>query len=147
MGADVAGAAGGASAAVAADFARRWKAWAADHDPAGAAAFFAGDATLMSPAFWGPKQSKDYAVAVVCNALAVFENFRYVDEWIGDSGVILLFEADVGGHRLRGVDRFRLNADGLVTELEIMIRPLNALAEVAGRMKQRFAAQAGPTAG
>lgn len=129
-------------AAIAAEFVQRWKQWALQHDAAGAEAFFADDAVLMSPAFYGAKPSKPYAVAVVCNALAVFENFRYVDEWISDDGVILLFEANVGEHKLRGIDRFRLNDQGLVTELEIMIRPLNALAEVAERMKQRFAAQA-----
>jgi len=125
---------------IAADFIRRWRAWAASHDPAGAAAMFADNATLMSPAFYSPKQSKDYAVAVVCNALAVFENFRYVSEWINGDGVILGFEANVGPHQLRGVDRFRLDDQGRITELEVMIRPLNALAEVAERMKARFAA-------
>ncbi len=127
-------------AKIAADFIRRWRAWAASHDPAGAAAMFVDNATLMSPAFYSPKQSKDYAVAVVCNALAVFENFRYVSEWINGDGVILGFEANVGPHQLRGVDRFRLDDQGRITELEVMIRPLNALAEVAERMKARFAA-------
>ena len=129
-------------AEIAADFINRWRAWAATHDPAGAAAMFADNPTLMSPAFYSPKQSKDYAVAVVCNALAVFENFRYVSEWINGDGVILGFEANVGAHQLRGVDRFRLDDQGRVTELEVMIRPLNALAEVGERMKARFAASA-----
>lgn len=124
--------------AVALDFVRRWKSWALSHDPAGAADLFADNATLMSPAFHSPKQSKDYAVAVVCNAMAVFENFRYVSEWHAHGGVILGFEANVGEHKLRGIDRFALDADGLVTEIEIMIRPLNALAEVAARMRARM---------
>lgn len=128
--------------AQAADFIARWRAWAVTHEAAGAAEFFADDARLMSPAFYGSKPSKDYAVAVVCNALAVFENFRYVGEWTSGRGVILEFEANVGEHKLRGIDRFVLDDQGLVTELEIMIRPLNALAEVAGRMKARFAAAA-----
>lgn len=96
---------------------------------------------MMSPAFYAPKSSKPYAVAVTSNALAVFENFRYVSEWIGEDGVILAFEADVGPHKLRGIDRFTLDDEGRITCLEVMIRPLNALAEVAERMKARFAAQ------
>lgn len=131
----------GERASIAAEFIQRWRAWAQTHDPAGAEALFADNATLMSPAFYAPKQSKAYAVAVTCNALAVFENFRYVSEWRGDDGVILAFEANVGPHKLRGVDRFTLDDDGRITCLEVMIRPLNALAEVAERMKARFAAQ------
>lgn len=129
---------GTASAAVAAEFVTRWKRWAATHDPAGAAELFADNATLMSPAFYAPKQSKDYAVAVVCTALTVFDNFRYVSEWHADGGVILGFEANVGPHKLRGIDRFVLNADGLIDEIEIMIRPLNALTEVANQMRARM---------
>ncbi|MGV2979042.1 nuclear transport factor 2 family protein [Camelimonas sp. ID_303_24] len=125
---------------ITADFIRRWRAWADSHDAAGAAALFADNPTLLSPVFYSPKQSKEYAVAVVCNALAVFENFRYVGEWTRDGGVILEFEANVGPHKLRGIDHFRLDEQGLITGLEVMIRPLNALAEVGERMKAKFAA-------
>ena len=57
----------------------------------------------------------------------MFEDFRYVDELRDGDLELLRFEARVGDREIEGIDLLRWNADGLVGELVVMIRPLSGL--------------------
>ena len=65
---------------------------------------------------------------------------RYTDELTGDGTHGLVFEARVGEKQLQGWDYLALDADGLVTELTVMVRPLSGLIAVAEAMAARLAA-------
>jgi hypothetical protein len=61
-----------------------------------------------------------------------FEDFRYTDELAGAGGVEgLIFRAAVGGRELEGLDLLRLDDDGLIADLTVMIRPLSGLLALA----------------
>jgi hypothetical protein len=77
---------------------------------------------------------------VLRHVLQVFEEFRYVDELHGEGTHGLVFEARVGEKQLQGWDYMTLDADGLVTELVVMIRPLSGLIAVAEAMSARLSA-------
>jgi hypothetical protein len=53
-----------------------------------------------------------------------------------------VFAARVGEKTLEGWDYLKLDDDGLVTELTVMIRPLSGLIAVAQAMGERIAADA-----
>jgi hypothetical protein len=59
--------------------------------------------------------------------LRVFSDFRYTDELSGADGTeVLVFEAMVGDREVQGIDLLRVNADGLIADFTVMVRPLSA---------------------
>jgi hypothetical protein len=100
----------------------------------------AEDVTLHSPILFKGFEGRDVVVAVLTHVIAVFENFAYLDELAEDDRVVLRFRADVGDRELEGVDYLTLDADGLVTDLTVFVRPLSATNAFNELMHERFAA-------
>jgi hypothetical protein len=72
----------------------------------------------------------------------VFEDFRYVRE-IGAEGAadhVLVFEARVGDKQIEGADFLRLDENGMISELTVMVRPMSGLVALAGAMKAQLEA-------
>ena len=74
-----------------------------------------------------PYEGREAVGALLRVVMSVFEDFRYVDELRGGDLELLRFEARVGDREIEGVDLVRWNADALVGELVVMIRPLSGL--------------------
>lgn len=103
-------------------------------------ALLAEDVVFTSPVAFKPYAGKAITSAILATVFEVFENFRYVRE-IGDetaSDHALVFEAEVDGRSLTGCDFIRTNADGLIDDLMVMVRPLNAAQALAEQMGARF---------
>ena len=100
----------------------------------------AEDVVLHSPALFRGFEGRDAVVAVLSHVIAVFENFAYLDELAEPDRIVLRFRADVGDRELEGIDYLQLDADGLVTELTVFVRPLSALTALNQRMGERLAA-------
>jgi len=96
-------------------------------DPERLVATLAPDVRFRSPAVYRPYEGRDAVGALLRIVVTVFEDFRYVDELRGDDLEMLRFLARVGDRELEGVDLVRWNADSLVAELVVMIRPLSGL--------------------
>jgi hypothetical protein len=74
-------------------------------------------------------------MAVLRAFMSVVSEFRYVARYTADDGEqVLRFTGRVGEREVSGVDIVRADADGLVTELTVMIRPLKALLAVVEQM-------------
>ena len=96
---------------------------------------------FRSPVVFAPYHGRD-AVGVILRAVVeVFEDFRYVREIGTPDGVdhVLVFRARVGDRELEGSDFLHLDADGLIDEFTVMVRPLNAALALAEAMKARLA--------
>jgi hypothetical protein len=100
------------------------------------------DVTFRSPAVFKPYEGRDQVLRLLGHVMEVFEDFRYTDELGGEGIHGLVFEARAGDKMLQGWDFLRLDADGLVTELVVMIRPLTGLIAVAQAMGARLEADA-----
>ncbi len=61
-------------------FLDRWYAFVDYHDPALLDALVAEDAVISSPAFYSPKQSKPYVMAILNAVMHGFEDFTYTKE-------------------------------------------------------------------
>lgn len=95
------------------------------------------DVEFRSPAVFRPYQGRDATMTVLRAVMSTFEDFRYVARYRSDDGAeVLQFTARVGEYTLEGVDLVRTDADGLVTHLTVLIRPLRALGELVSRMGQ-----------
>ena len=98
----------------------------------------AGDVIFHSPFVWKPKDGKAAALQILTTVATVFENFRYVREIIGEKDWALEFEARIGELALRGVDLIKLDDAGRIIDLEVMIRPANALQALGMEMGRKL---------
>ena len=101
-----------------------------------ALALFAEDATLDSPVAFKPFEGID-AVGFVLRAVAeTFSDFRYTDEFVNEENGThaLIFEANVGDRSVQGLDLLRMNSDGKIENLTVMVRPLSGLTALAQEM-------------
>lgn len=110
------------------------------HDHAALVATLAEDCMFSSPAVFAPYEGRDATAFVLAGVLQIFEDFRYVDEIVGDGKAMLRFVARVGAREIDGVDLLRENADGEIVELTVLIRPLSGLQAVVAAMADALAA-------
>jgi hypothetical protein len=95
--------------------------------------------TFHSPFVWKPKSGKALTSIILMTVTAVFTEFKYVREIIGENDWALEFEAQVNGLSLRGVDLIKLNNVGKIIDFEVLIRPANALQALGLEMGKRLA--------
>jgi SnoaL-like domain len=105
-------------------------------------AALAPDVVFRSPIVFRPYEGREAVMALLSLVAQVFEDFRYVDELHGEGTVCLLFRARVGDRELDGLDYLRLDPDGLVTELTVMVRPLSGAHALASAMEAKLEARA-----
>ncbi len=120
------------------EFLTAWHAAIAARDINGLSEHISEDAVFRSPAFWTPKSGKPVLLAVLWAASEMLEDFSYSKEWIDGHEVLLEFDATVGGKSVKGIDRFWLDDQGRITQMEVMVRPLNGLAALAEGMAQKL---------
>jgi SnoaL-like domain len=97
-------------------------------DHAAMTAALAPDIRFHSPVAHRPFAGRDAASGVLAAVLDTFEDFSYTDELEGPGGTLaLVFSARVGDKRVQGLDLLRLDGDGLIEELTVMIRPLSGI--------------------
>lgn len=116
-------------------FLDRWYAFVEKHDPALLDPLVAEDAVISSPAFYSPKQSKPYVMAILNAVMQGFEDFTYTKEWVDGREIILEFETRIGDKKLKGIDRITVNDKGEMAHIEVLIRPLNGLIALAEHVK------------
>jgi len=96
--------------------------------------------TFNSPAVFKPYEGREEVMRLLGHVIHVLEDLVYTDELEGADGTHgLVFSAHTGDKQVQGWDYLRLDEDGLVTELTVMIRPLSALIAVAQALGARLA--------
>lgn len=123
-------------------FVERWQAAVAARDAGAVAALLADDVAFSSPAVYRPYQGREL-VAALLGVTEVFGELTYTGAYAsGDGGVVMQFETTVQGPdrvlRLEGVDVFRLDDEGRIRDMRVVIRPLNGLQALAGAMAARL---------
>lgn len=100
------------------------------------------DVVFRSPVVFTPYEGRQALRTILAAVLEVFEDFRYVRELAGPDGRdhALVFEARVGDKELQGCDFLRLDDDGAVAELVVMVRPMSAMLTLAETMRAKLEA-------
>lgn len=105
-------------------------------------ALLADDVVFRSPVAFQPYHGQLIVGGILEGVMRVFENFHYVQE-IGAEGArehVLVFKAEIDGREVHGADFLTTDAEGQVTELTVMVRPLSAAKVLAERMAVEFRA-------
>jgi SnoaL-like domain len=103
---------------------------------------FAEDVVLHSPIAFRPYQGREMVAKIVNIVATIFEDFAYQRE-IGaetDDDHALVFGARVGELSIQGCDFLHTDADGMIDELTVMLRPLRAVQAFQEQMSVKFAA-------
>jgi hypothetical protein len=120
----------------------RWHDMVARGDLSDLGAIVHPDATFRSPMAFKPYQSAAAVQLILRTVMTVFEDFTYHRQFVSDDGrnVVLEFSARVGERSLKGVDLIAFDANGLITDFEVMVRPFNGLQALGEQMGIRLAA-------
>lgn len=118
----------------------KWHAMVASKDLAGLGAIIHPDATFRSPMAFKPYQSAHAVVLLLSTVITVFEDFTYHRQLASEDGlsVVLEFSARVGEKNLKGIDLIQFDAEGRITDFEVMIRPFNGLQALGAEMGARL---------
>jgi hypothetical protein len=103
-------------------------------------AALAEDIVFHSPVTFRAFEGREVVGHVLRAVFTVFEDFRYVAELAGDGATALVFKARVGDRDVEGIDLVRENADGLIDDFTVFVRPLSGLQALAQEMGARLGA-------
>ena len=114
-----------------------------ERDEAAIQAMLADDVVFSSPVAFKPYAGKPITAAILGGVLRVFENFCYVREiHDADSGLHALeFETGIVGApgvTVNGCDFLHVNADGLIDDFKVMVRPLSGATALSEAMGAQF---------
>jgi len=118
----------------------KWHAMVASKDLAALDAIVHPNAVFRSPMAFKPYQSAQAVTLLLRTVLTVFEDFTYHRQLVSPDGlsVVLEFSARVGDKQLKGIDLVQFDAEGLIVDFEVMIRPMSGLAALGAEMGARL---------
>ena len=118
----------------------RWHEMVARRDFTGLEQLLHPDALFRSPVAAKPYRSAAAVALVLSTAPVAIEEFTYHREMATGDGneCTLEFSGRIGDRQLKGVDLFRFGTDGLITEAEVMVRPLTGVEALKELMASRI---------
>ena len=119
-----------------------WHRFVASGDRDLLARLLAEHIVFRSPFVQSPIPGRPATLLVLTTVVQIFENFRYHRTFVaGTHDVALEFSANIGKWQLKGIDLIKFNEAGEMTEFEVMIRPIKALAALGEEMGNRIGPQ------
>lgn len=110
----------------------------AAHRVADVEELLAPDVVFHSPVVHRPYRGRDQLLTILEAVSVVLEDFAYGETYRSDgAGHVLAFSGRVGDRHVDGVDIITVDADGLIRELTVMMRPFSGL----GALRDAMAAQ------
>ena len=107
-----------------------WHAYIRTGDRAALHELLDPDATFDSPIVHTTQRGREMTEAYLHAAATVLggPDFRYIGEWVNDTGAVLEFDTMIDGVTINGVDIIRFTDDGQrIAAFKVMIRPLKAV--------------------
>ena len=123
----------------AAEFLERWHHIVAERDAEALARVLSDDVCMGAPPYWQKLRGRDLIAHLLGIIIHTIDDFTYHREWVQDGELALEFTGRVDGLDLQGIDLISLDAEGQLRNLDVMIRPLNALQALRDRVAPRMA--------
>ncbi len=119
-------------ASVNAEFLAKWHPVVKERDLAGLKTLLAPDVSMGAPPYWDRLRGRPLVHHLLGLIIHTIKDFSYHREWHDDSRgngeIALEFHGHVGELDLQGIDLISLNDRGEIQKLDVVIRPMNALA-------------------
>ena len=121
------------------EFLEKWHSAVVERNHEKIDALLADGVTLISPVAFKPFTDRSYVLKVLENVVGTLENFRYTRSTIlSDGGILLVFEGEIDGMTLEGIDLIDLDSEGRVKVLKVMLRPFKVYSKFAFAMADRM---------
>jgi len=121
-------------------FDREWHRIVAEKDRIGLGRVLADDVTVGVPPYWQKLHGRAIAVHLLDLIIHTIEEFTYHREWRNGRELALEFTGHVGDVQLQGIDLITLDERGAVANLDVLMRPVNAIIALRGIVAPRMAA-------
>jgi hypothetical protein len=112
-------------------FLAEWHRLVVAKDLVALAKILAEDVTIGAPPYWDKLQGRLIVHHLLGLIIQTVEDFTYHREWHDDSrgegAIALEFRGHLGELKLQGIDLITLNERGELQNIDVMIRPMNAL--------------------
>jgi len=119
-------------------FLEKWHRIVRERDRAVVREILAEDVLMGAPPHWRKLEGREWVGKLLGVIMDTIEDFTYHREWVQGGELALEFTGRVGKHGLQGIDLISLNDEGKIQRLDVMIRPLNTLAELANIVGQKM---------
>ncbi|HEX2015678.1 MAG TPA: nuclear transport factor 2 family protein [Solirubrobacteraceae bacterium] len=119
--------------------AEAFRAAATGRDLEAMAGLLAPEVVLHSPVTFHPFVGREAVLGLLGIVMETLEDFRYTAELAGSELQGLVFRGRVEDREIEGVDLLHVDAEGLIDELTVMVRPLSATLRFAERVGQGLA--------
>ena len=109
------------------------------------------DVVFHSPVVFTPQKGKKITMMYLMAATGVFgsankksrlsesmqaeSKFHYINEIVGETSALLEFESEIEGTYINGADLLKWNENNKLTEVKVMVRPLQAVNMLHQKMK------------
>ncbi len=120
-------------------FLEDWHRIVAARDLDGHAKILAEDVTLGAPPYWAKLEGRALVAHLLGLIVHTIEDFTYQREWRQGAELALEFTGHVAESELQGIDLITLSAAGEVQNLDVLMRPLNAVSELRDRIAPQMA--------
>ncbi len=114
------------------EFLAKWHRLVRERDLVALEKILAEDVSMGAPPYWDKVKGRSVVHHLLGLIIHTIEDFTYHREWHDDSRgkgeIALEFRGHVGEVKLQGIDLITLNDRGEMKNLDVMIRPMNALA-------------------
>ena len=128
------------------NFLKRWHRIVETQDLDALDAILAEAPTLGAPPYWQKLAGRDVVHHLLGIIIRTIDAFTYHREWIDGRELALEFTGRVGGMDLQGIDLVTIDEAGQLLNIDVMIRPINAvealMERVTPQMTEFFAARA-----
>ncbi|MCB1407694.1 MAG: nuclear transport factor 2 family protein [Rhodobacteraceae bacterium] len=120
---------------------QHWHDYATTQNRAMLTAMLHDDAVFHSPVMHRPQEGKALTAAYLAAATEVLfpAGFRYLREFDCGDRAVLEFQCELDGITVNGVDMIEWDADGLITDFKVMVRPAKALQVLQQKMAEMLA--------
>ena len=121
------------------DFLKKWHRIVAERDLDALETILAEDVTMGAPPYWEKIAGRATVHHLLGIIIHTIEDFTYHREWHEGRELALEFTGHVGGLELQGIDLISLNERGEVQNLDVLMRPVNAVISLREHIAPRMA--------
>jgi hypothetical protein len=121
-------------------FLASWHRIVAERDLVALGMALAEDVTLGAPPYWKKLRGREIVRHLLGLVVHTIEDFTYHREWADGLELALEFRGQVGEKELQGIDLITLDASGRIANLDVLMRPENAIAALREAVAPQMAA-------
>ncbi len=108
-------------------FLTEWHRIVAERDLVALENVLAEDIAIGAPPYWEKLRGRPLVHYLLGRIVHTIEDFTYQREWQDGNELALEFSGHVGDHQLQGIDLITLNERGVIQNLDVLMRPVNAV--------------------